>query len=461
MNRSSLNLIFKINFRTVLTIYKVSTFVKYLSFSSKNLRCAFLKAWKKRLPVKVLCMTWIMAGMGLSAQTQLNQYLTIAAEENPNIKAKYNQYLAALENVNQQGVLPDPTLSFGYFISPVETRVGAQQFRLSVSQMFPWLGTLKAREQAAANIAKARFEEFEEVKNTLFFNVKTKWLSLYEVQEEIRITTENLNILRSYEPITKTKYEANLVSLADLIRVQIIIEQSQTKLELLELNKSKLLGDFNTLLNRPLDTQVQTVAELTPANHPFASLDSAMSSQPRIKALKANLAAIDSEVALAQLKRKPNIGVGLDYVMVNERKDMNVPDNGKDVLMPMVTLSLPIFGKKNQSIIKEAELRKESVSAQFEGLQNEIKNSWNSIDYEVKMANAELQLNASEVLKTQSLLRVLTSEYTNDNRNFEDLLATQQTLLQLQLNKIRSTVKYQKALYNRDYLTGSTLNELR
>ncbi|KYG72468.1 hypothetical protein AWN68_11965 [Roseivirga echinicomitans] len=402
-----------------------------------------------------------MMGMGLRAQTPLNEYLRIAAEQNPSLKAKYNQYLVALENVNQQGILPDPNLSFGYFISPVETRVGAQQLRLSISQMFPWMGTLKTKEQAATMIARARFEEFEEAKNLLFLNVKTKWLTLLEIQEEIRITNQNLSILRSYEPITKTKYEASLVSLADLVRVQITVEQSETKLELLELKKLNLVGDFNTLLNRELNTEVPINESVEINRQHMASLDSVLVNQPGVKAIQASLEAVDNEVILAQLKRKPNIGIGLDYVMVNKRKDMVMADNGKDVLMPMVTLSLPIFGKKNQSVIKEAELKKEVITGQYYGLQNQLRNIWNTTEFDMQSALKEIEQVDSEMNKTQTLLSVLTSEYTNDNRNFEDLLATQQKLLQLQLAKIKSKIKHREALYKREYLTGSTLNQLK
>ena len=41
-----------------------------------------------------------------------------SSENNPELKAQFYQYNAALERVDQQNVLPDPTLSFGYFISP-------------------------------------------------------------------------------------------------------------------------------------------------------------------------------------------------------------------------------------------------------------------------------------------------------------------------------------------------------
>ena len=94
----------------------------------------------------------------------LDKYLVLAAENNPQIRSRYKEYLAALEKVVQEGTLPDPQISFGYFIQPVETRVGAQQATASFSQMFPWFGTLDAQERVAAERAQARLQLFEDAK---------------------------------------------------------------------------------------------------------------------------------------------------------------------------------------------------------------------------------------------------------------------------------------------------------
>ena len=177
-----------------------------------------MRRTKNLFIILLLCLNYTVF-----AQEQLADYLRLAAAENPTLKASYASYMAALQRVDQSKSLPDPTLSFGYFISPVETRVGAQQFKLSVSQMFPWMGTLKTQESLAAAQAKVQFEAFLEAKNQLFLKVQNAWLQLYSLEKEIALSQKNLGILESYEPITKTKYESNLVSLADLVRVQISI----------------------------------------------------------------------------------------------------------------------------------------------------------------------------------------------------------------------------------------------
>lgn len=401
----------------------------------------------------------IFCASNLLAQERLNDYLQVAAENNPALKAKYDSYLATLQRVDQSKSLPDPTLSFGYFISPVETRVGAQQFKLSVSQMFPWMGTLKTQESLAAAQAKVQFEAFLEAKNQLFLEVKNAWIALYALEEEIKLSRANLGILKSYEPVTKTKYESDLVSLADLVRVQISIDDAQTKLKILEMKRAPLISSLNTLLNRPIDSEVNigVLSQITTERQLL--LDSALAQHPSVLEAQSRISVAETQIELSDLKRKPNIGVGLDYAFVSKRTDMAVPDNGKDILMPMVSVSLPIFGKKNRALKKEAILNKESAESNLIATQNNIKNSWEQTAFAVQKAQMETILFEKEIAQTNLLLNVLLSEYSNDSRNFEDLLATQLQLLQLQLAALSAEVNFYQAHFNKEYLTGNNLQD--
>jgi outer membrane protein TolC len=244
--------------------------------------------------------------------------------------------------------------------------------------------------------------------------------------------------------------------LADLIRIQIKIEDAATNLELLELKRKPLVSDFNTYLNRSVDSEVD-ISNPLPEHTITSSLDSALANNPKIKANQKEIAGADTQLKLAELKRRPNIGVGLDYVMISERKDMALADNGKDALMPMVSLSLPVFGKKNRSLIKETELVKESLSLQNEGIQNDIKNQWVKAEYLESTSSRELELYEREIRNTRSLLNVLTSEYSNNSSNFEELLMTQQQLLQLQIAQVKAMTKQHQAWLQKRYLTGNFL----
>ena len=108
----------------------------------------------------IIILIGLFSVFSLQAQENLNTYLEIAAQNNPGLKAKFNHYMASLEVIPQVGTLPDPSIAFGFFIQSVETRVGPQQAKFSASQMFPWFGTLEAKENTAALSAKAKFEIF-------------------------------------------------------------------------------------------------------------------------------------------------------------------------------------------------------------------------------------------------------------------------------------------------------------
>ena len=400
----------------------------------------------------------LLISSGTWAQS-LNDYLQMAAQENAGLKAKYNLYLAALEAVDQQASLPDPTLSFGYFISPVETRVGPQRFRFSLTQMFPWKGTLPLKKKAAAHLAQMRFEEFMQAKNELYHQVKLKWLSLYELEQEMRITEENLAILKTYEPVTQTKYEANLVSLSDLVRVQINIDEESTHRDLLLLKRKPLQSDFNTLLNRAPDIEVLITDSLSNQQDQPLNLDSLMTNQPALKTARLNIELAKTEEKLADKLRKPNLGFGLDYAFVSKRSGQTIDDNGKDILMPMVSMSLPVFGKKNRALKKSAALKKASAENLLEHTEKQYQNQWINTTYKLESAERELALYKNEIDKTNLLLRVLITEYTNNNREFEEVLATQQRLLAIRLAQVKASVQYQAALFEREFLTASTLSE--
>jgi hypothetical protein len=96
----------------------------------------------------------------LYAQENLDSLLSIAAKNNAGLKASYNKYLADMQKVPQVGSLPDPDVSFGFFVKPMELIVGNQIAQAQLMQMFPWFGTLKSAKDEASTMALSSFEVF-------------------------------------------------------------------------------------------------------------------------------------------------------------------------------------------------------------------------------------------------------------------------------------------------------------
>ena len=183
----------------------------------------------KRLIIIIVILIPVLA----KSQGIPEQYLVTAANNNPEIKVKFNEYLAALEVLPQVKTLPDPRIAFGYFIQPVETRVGPQHAKISIDQMFPWFGRLKANERVAADRAKAKYEAFEQTKSKVYFDVKSAYFDLYFTNKAVQIILENINILNTFSELSLIKVEAGLSSAVDQLRIEMDIADMENQLALL------------------------------------------------------------------------------------------------------------------------------------------------------------------------------------------------------------------------------------
>ena len=107
----------------------------------------------------------------------------------------------------------------------VETRVGPQQARFSLSQMFPWFGTLKAQGDAATLMAESRYQSFLDARNKLYFEVASAYFPLQELKELKEIETQNISILDAYKTISNSKFKNGNGTLADVLRVDIMLKE--------------------------------------------------------------------------------------------------------------------------------------------------------------------------------------------------------------------------------------------
>ena len=396
--------------------------------------------------------------MALSFQSfgqSLEKYQELAAENNPGLKAKYKNFEAAMERVAKVSGLPDPTLSIGYFISPVETRVGPQRARFSLTQMFPWFGSLKAQEDASALMAEAKYQEFLDAQNKLYYQVSAAYYPLFELERFTAIEEDNRRILTTYKDIATVMFENDKGSMVDVLRVDLMLNDATTNLSILEKRKKPLVTRFNKLLDRDEQELISIGDSLQLTHLPIAyRRDSLLNSNPLLDELelKLNSSKLNEKAAVKQ--GLPKLGVGLDYVVVDDRADMSVPDNGKDVLMPMVSLSLPIFRKKHKAAQREARLLQESFSLQRENLSNRLVSEYERVWFETQKQAELIALYNSQIEESEQSLRLLYAAYSNSGKEFEEVLRMQQQILKYQKMKATALSEYHIAVAELDYITA-------
>lgn len=396
----------------------------------------------------------LFSGLGLQAQT-LEDYFKIAAENNPGLLSQYKEFEAALQKVPQVSTLPDPSFSFGYFVSPVETRVGPQQARFSLTQMFPWFGTLKAQGDAATLMAEAKYQSFLDAKNKLYFDVSAAYFPLYELREWMKIEERNIAILESYKTISNSKFKNGNGTLVDVLRVDIMLKEAKTNLAILNKKESPLKAAFNKLLNRdemqPVVIADSIVVEpvLSDYNKDALTVD-----HPLLNSIDLKTKASEASERAAIKQGFPKLGLGLDYVMVGERTDMTLVDNGKDVLMPMLTVTLPIFRGKYKAAVKEAQLMQESYSFQKKEIANSLNSNYEMALFDIRQQTDLVSLFDEQIEKSKQALNLLYTAYGNSGKDFEEVLRMQQQLLKYDKLKITALSQYRIAMAKLDYITA-------
>ena len=85
--------------------------------------------------------------VALSEKPSLDEYILYALRESAELEASYNTYRATVLKAPQVSALPDPKLSYAYFLDSIETRVGPMRQKVGLAQPIPlvWKASVKRR----------------------------------------------------------------------------------------------------------------------------------------------------------------------------------------------------------------------------------------------------------------------------------------------------------------------------
>ncbi len=382
---------------------------------------------------------------------QLQSYINEADKNNENIKAYEMRYNIAQEKINEVTWLPNTEFSAGYFVSEPETRTGAQVAKFSAKQMLPWFGTVETRQNYASAMAEIDYVEYIIAKRKLALAVTKSYYQLYRLKAKRSVLTKNIELLKTYETLALRSIEVGKAGAVDVLLLQIRQNELQQESEILH---EQILGEtvnFNNLLNRDVALPIDVNTAITIPNQDPAIIDS-LSLNPELLRFDKMFASVIQEELLNKKKGSPKIGFGLDYVPVQERPNMVFDDNGKDIVMPMVSVSIPIFNKQYRSVTKQNELRKQEITFQQEerlhrlesllaksiALRNKARISFNTQDKNLKRAKDAEQ--------------ILMKNYETGTVNFNDLLDIQELQLKFEVNQINAIEDY--------YVQSSMINYL-
>jgi cobalt-zinc-cadmium efflux system outer membrane protein len=391
----------------------------------------------------------------------LEDYLRCASLNNAGLKAKFEQWKAALEQVPQAKALDDPKFTYSYYIEQVETRVGPQQHQFGIMQVFPWFGKIQARTDAASAKANAAKEKYEAAKLKLFWQVKDAYAEYVYLAEAINIAKQNLELLKHFEEVARTKYITATATHPDIIRAQIELVKYEDVLKSLEQLREPRVAKLNAVLNRP------TTAELPwPEKQTFqqTNIDKIQlikmlkENNPELAGLSWEIQAARDRVDLAKKKFYPDIGVGVNWIQTGSAIGSGVSDSGKDPVLLTFSMNLPLWQNSYKAAERRAKAETLKIAQQKLDTENNLLARAMQVLYDFEDSKRKMNLYGDALVeKAQELLHASEAAYKTGSIDFLSLIDAQQMLLKYRLEYERALKNNQQKQAELEMLIGAEL----
>lgn len=394
----------------------------------------------------------------LTESSGLPDYLAYAALNNPGLEAAFNRWKAALERVPQVEALPDPKFTYSYYIQEVETRVGPQEQALGIAQAFPWFGKLSLRGDVAMEAANAARKRYEAAKLKLFFEVKDAYYEYYYLARSVAVTQENVNLVKHLESVARSRYKAAAGKHPDVIRAQVETGKLEDRYRSLLDLRQPIVARLNAALNRPVEAEIPWPTEIAVEDANAVDtelLTKLMAENPELKALDFEIERNRHAIDLAKKEYYPEISLGLNVIDTGTSAMGNPEDNGKDPVIAMISLNVPLWRDKYDAGVREAQ-------AQYYAARHDKAQRINSLSSELKLASyrfrdakRKIDLYGNALLpKAKESLKVTESSFLGAIGSFTDLIDAQRILLEFSLAYERALADRAQSLAKLEMLVG-------
>ncbi len=368
---------------------------------------------------------------------RLEDYLRYASLNNAELKAKFHQWKAAVEEVPQAKSLPDPKFTYGYFIEEVETRVGPQRQKFEIMQNFPWFGVIEARGDRAAAKAKAAHKKYEAKKLELFEQVKYAFYEYAYLAKAIEITKQNLELITHFEEVARSRYTTALTSHPDIIRAQIELAVLEDRLESLKELRPAITAKLNSILNRQVSSDLPwpKSPEYRQVTIDFSQLYAMIiQNNPDLQAMGHEIEAARNAEKLAKKKSFPNFGIGVGYIDTTHARASGVNDSGKDPIIAMLSLTLPIWADNYKAAQRQARAQLYQKTHEKTQMENTLAAKAQQLLYEFEDTDRKIELYRDVIIpKAEEMLVASETAYQAGTIDFLSLIDAQRVLLKYEL----------------------------
>ncbi len=302
----------------------------------------------------------------LAAAPTLATLLRVALDRSPVIMAARARALAAAEGAAVESALPNPQLLVGWYETPVETRVGSQEWSIGIRQSIPFPTKLSTKADIENSEAQRMRIAYERVARDVLVEVVKTANEIAYIDEARGVTAQIEGLLERYATAAAAGETSSLVS--ELFRAETQRAQLQNDRVILSELRVVEAQRMRSLLNLPVNVVIGTpdVGEAPSIRSSVAELlDVAERHNQELREAGIALETARLRASLAEQRHVPDMSVGVTSIRTERLPSslgMNPDGNGDNPLIFSFGVTLPIWLQGDAAAIRRAHALERAAS---------------------------------------------------------------------------------------------------
>lgn len=352
--------------------------------------------------------------------------------------------------VPQAASLPDPMLGATAFPSPVQTAAGEQDFALSMNQKIPWRGKLATRAAVAEQDVNAARARLAAVELKVAEQIKNAYFQLYFLQQAISIIENDKEQLAFIESVVRPMYEVKRdVTQQDLLQVQVALSRLDSEWVNFQQQKDSAQARLARLLHVSPETRPEALDSLPPeqtVQDVQLLYELAIQARPELHAQLATIEKDRRAACLAELNNYPDLTFGFNWIATSQ-DGISPVANGDDAFMLTMGMNLPVYKKRIDAGVREAQTRALSNARKYDRLKDETMEGVADLFAKIKSQQENLRLFRNDIIPKQKLtVSQSLSDYRVNKVDILQVLENWRQLLRFHIAEKRFETDLQQSL---------------
>lgn len=258
----------------------------------------------------------------------------------------------------------------------------------------------------------------------------------------------------------------NTSGMSEVLQIRMETAETDNNMEniLSEIQAEK--AKFNALLNRSAESEIQIPDSLKqiPFILDIAAAKTLLANQnPMLNMINEEESAYRAKAKMDRKMSYPMFGIGLQYMLINKKTESPALDggmdgmsstggmssmNGRDMIMPMVSISIPVYRSKYRAQQRENAFLQQASREKYADTRNMLEAELYRTKHQMDNAARRIALYRKQTELAQTAFNLMIQEFASGKTGLSDVIQVQRQLLDYELKTAEAVADYNTMVAN-------------